>query len=87
MVALSVITYSELLVGIEKSVNREAGLAILRELTRLIPVLPLPVQADEAYGGIRATLERQGNAIGSNNLWIAAHALVANLDSRDQQLV
>ena len=77
--ALSVITYGELLVGIEKSINREGGLAILRELTRLIPVLPLPVQAGEAYGGIRSTLERQGNVIGSNDLWIAAHALAANL--------
>ena len=76
---LSVITYGELLVGIEKSVNRGAALVVLRDLIRLVPVLSLPVEAGEAYGVIRSTLERQGNVIGSNDLWIAAHALAANL--------
>jgi tRNA(fMet)-specific endonuclease VapC len=29
----------------------------------------------EAYGALRASLERAGTPIGNNDLWIAAHAL------------
>ncbi len=57
--ALSVITYGELLVGIEKSANREASLGVLQALTRLIPILPLPVGAGETHGEIRSSLERK----------------------------
>jgi len=38
-------------------------------------VLPLTPPADETYGALRAQLERAGQIIGSNDLWIAAHAL------------
>ena len=34
---------------------------------------------DQAYGEIRATLEKQGRLIGNNDLWIAAHALSLNV--------
>ena len=44
-----------------------------------IPVQPLPPAAGAAYGSIRATLERRGETIGNNDLWIAAHALTAGL--------
>ena len=76
---LSVITYGELVHGIEKSRDRAAGFATLQELIGLMPVLPLPADAGEAYGDIRATLERDGNVIGNNDLWIAAHARAAKL--------
>jgi tRNA(fMet)-specific endonuclease VapC len=65
--------------GVEKSPDRDVGLATLRKLTGLIPVLPLPAEAGEIYGKIRATLERGGNPIGNNDLWIAAHAKSAGL--------
>lgn len=42
------------------------------ELTRLIPVMALPLGV--SYGVIRAALERRGETIGNNDLWIAAHA-------------
>jgi tRNA(fMet)-specific endonuclease VapC len=29
----------------------------------------------ETYGRIRATLQKQGRMIGSNDIWIAAHAM------------
>src|SRR5207244_11578856 len=77
--ALSVIIYGELMRGIEKSPNRTAGLAALQGLVSSIPVLPLPAEAGEAYGDIRAVLERTGNVIGNNDLWIAAHARAAGL--------
>jgi tRNA(fMet)-specific endonuclease VapC len=39
-----------------------------------LAVLPLDVPADGEYAQIRATLEAAGTPIGSNDLFIAAHA-------------
>ncbi len=69
---LSVITFGELLYGAEKSGQRAAALEMLRELARMLPVLGLPETVAEAYGTIRAELERK-------DLWIAAHAKAAGL--------
>ena len=77
--ALSVITYGELLYGAAKSTQRVAALERLRELVQLLPALSLPETAAEAYAAIRAELETKGEMIGNNDLWIAAHAVVAGL--------
>ena len=77
--ALSVITFGELVHGAEKSAQRTAALKLLRELAQVLPVLGLPETAAEAYGTIRAELERKGQMIGNNDLWIAAHAKAAGL--------
>ena len=77
--ALSVITYGELLYGATKSTQRAAALERLRELVHTLPALSLPESAAEAYESIRAELEAQGEMIGNNDLWIAAHAVVAGL--------
>jgi len=77
--ALSVITYGELLYGAAKSKQRVAALERLRELVHLLPALPLPEAAAETYGTIRADLEAKGQMIGNNDLWIAAHAMAAEL--------
>ena len=76
---LSVITYGELLYGAAKSEQRAAALERLRELVNLLPALPLPETAGEAYGMIRAQVESKGEMIGNNDLWIAAHAVAARL--------
>lgn len=72
--ALSVITYGELLYGAGKNELREQSLARLRQLVELVPALPLPEKAAEIYGFIRAELERRGELISNNDLWIAARA-------------
>jgi tRNA(fMet)-specific endonuclease VapC len=77
--ALSVITFGELWFGAAKSAQRGAALEKLKELAAVLPVLPLPETAAEAYGSIRADLERKGQMIGNNDLWIAAHARAADL--------
>jgi tRNA(fMet)-specific endonuclease VapC len=41
--------------------------------------MALPETAAEIYGVIRADLEGRGQQIANNDLWIAAHALAANL--------
>lgn len=76
---LSVITYGELVYGVEKSELREHAIRQLIELKSLLPVMELPVHAGEVYGAIRASLEIKGETIGNNDLWIAAHAKAADL--------
>lgn len=76
---LSVITYGELLYGAERSQQRTRALESLARLVSLLPVLHLPDEAASAYGEIRAALEKRGEMIGGNDLWIAAHAKSAGL--------
>jgi tRNA(fMet)-specific endonuclease VapC len=76
---LSVITFGELSYGAAKSVRRSEAIAQLEELRRAIPIAMLPETAAEMYGAIRADLEDRGQQIGNNDLWIAAHALAADL--------
>jgi tRNA(fMet)-specific endonuclease VapC len=75
---ISVIAYGELRYGAAKQGARRS-LEALDEFVALIPVQPLPLLAAAAYGELRATLERRGEMIGNNDLWIAAHALTAGL--------
>jgi tRNA(fMet)-specific endonuclease VapC len=77
--ALSVITYGELLYGVEKKQTDPQALERLEELVGMMQVIPLPPEAGRAYGELRAGLETRGEIISNNDLWIAAHALAANL--------
>lgn len=72
--AMSVITLGELRHGAEKSKARAKALAALDQLQSLIQVAPLTDRAGAHYGQIRSALERAGQPIGNNDLWIAAHA-------------
>jgi tRNA(fMet)-specific endonuclease VapC len=76
---VSVITYGELLYGAERSQQRTRALEAVTRLVSLLPVLPMPGEAAAAYGEIRAALEMQGQLIGGNDLWIAAHAKSSGL--------
>ena len=78
-VAMSVITLGELRFGAEKSSQRLATLESLNRLSEWIPALALDPAVGEAYGTIRAYLQRKGTPIGNNDLWIAAHALAVKL--------
>jgi tRNA(fMet)-specific endonuclease VapC len=76
---MSAITYGELCYGASKSSQQASALAQLRELVQDVPVAELDSRASEAYGEIRAALEKEGRLIGNNDLWIGAHALALNL--------
>lgn len=77
-IAMSMVTYSELLYGAEKSQYKKQTTEKLEELASLITPLPLSVDVGKYYASIRADLERQGKLIGNNDLWIAAHAMALN---------
>ncbi|MCH9644362.1 MAG: type II toxin-antitoxin system VapC family toxin [Gammaproteobacteria bacterium] len=72
--AMSMITYAELLYGVEKSQHKVKNTEILESLTHYIPVLPLSTEVASYYASIRAQLSKKGKPIGNNDLWIAAHA-------------
>ena len=78
--AISVITYGELLYGAAKSVHVASNRAIIAKLiSDLVAPLPLPLGAAAAYGEAKALLRAKGQPISDNDLWIAAHALADGL--------
>lgn len=78
--AISVITYGELVYGAAKSARAAANrLVIAKLITDLVAPLPLPLGAAVAYGEAKAQLRAKGQLISDNDLWIAAHALSEGL--------
>jgi len=74
--AMSFITWAELLQGAEGSQRREATLRQLDQLARQVPVLyPEGPQICRHYAVQATALKRRGTPIGANDLWIACHAL------------
>jgi len=73
-VAMSVVTWGELMLGVEKSQQRERSLEILKRVREIIPVVGTDEEVGNHYGSIRGQLEMAGTPIGPNDLWIAAHA-------------
>lgn len=72
--AISCITLAELLHGAEKSSAPARSLATVEDFCSRLEVLPYGPKAAQHYGSIRSALEKQGQAIGVNDLHIAAHA-------------
>jgi tRNA(fMet)-specific endonuclease VapC len=77
-VAMSVITFAELVNGAKKSKYVKANMARLNALSEVIDLRPFDKQAALAYGSVRSSLEKKGEIIGGNDLLIAAHALSLN---------
>ncbi len=78
-VVMSVITYGELSSGALKCREVEAALNNVKRLGERLPVQAMSTDVAETYARIRSSLEKQGNIIGGNDWWIAAHALTLGL--------
>jgi tRNA(fMet)-specific endonuclease VapC len=76
---LSALVLAELLTGAEKSAHPARTRAALSELTASMAALPFDADAADAYGRIRAALERKGRPIGPMDMLIAAQALSRGL--------
>jgi tRNA(fMet)-specific endonuclease VapC len=74
-VGLSAITLAELEYGVAKSSRPAANRDALGQFVRALDVAPFDDDAAGAYGRVRSDLEQKGQAIGSMDLLIAAHAL------------
>jgi len=73
---ISSVTYGELCYGVEngKSELKEERFSQLDLFTQKLLIDPWDEEAARHYGFIRASLKREGNIIGNNDLLIAAHA-------------
>lgn len=71
---ISVITYAELLFGVEHSSSRKINKEIVDDFVKHLSILSWGEIAAEHYGNIRVTLQSKGKIIGAMDLLIAAHA-------------
>lgn len=76
---ISSITMAELEYGIWKSSKPEQNRMALLTFLSAISILPFDDNAAREYGEIRHYLTQQGNLIGPNDLFIAAHAKAEGL--------
>lgn len=71
---ISVITYAELMHGVEKSQTIERNRVAITLFLSCISILEFDHYTAEEYGKIRAELERNGTPIGPMDMLIAGHA-------------
>ena len=71
---ISVVTYAELLYGVERSSSKRINRPIVDDFVRHLDVIAWDEAAAEQYGKIRADLEARGEPIGAMDMMIAAHA-------------
>jgi len=73
--AISAISYGELLYGARKSARPEENLARVRRLGEVLPVIQVSPAIMEAFGSLKAKLERDGRRLDDFDLVIAATAM------------
>ena len=78
-VKLSAVSLAELEVGASKSRRREENRNALLRFAAAFDIVPFDDRDVEAYGLIRAGLERRGHVIGPYDLQIAAQAITRDL--------
>ena len=78
-IGISVITLSELQKGVSKSHHKKKNQQVLDNFTSVFKILPFEELDAKVYGEIVVKLERLGQIIGGNDLFIAAHSLSRRL--------
>lgn len=74
----SIVVAAEIQFGLQKGVSERLRNQVEAVLSGL-DILPLEAPADQHYGEIRAHLQKLGQPIGQNDLFIAAHARALGL--------
>ena len=72
---ISSVTLAELQYGVQKSAKVEQNALALAEFLLPLEIAAFDPGAAEAYGGVRAALEKAGTPIGALDTMIGAHAL------------
>ncbi len=85
-VAVSAISWGEVLEGTQDYPDGDARIAQLEAFSRTFDIISVDVQVAHQYASIRRVLRTDGRLIPDNDLWIAATALSRQLTlvSRDQ---
>ena len=78
-VRMSIVTWAELLFGCALRPEATAFNARVQAFAQLVEPLAVGVEVAAHYADIRCALQRKGTPIGSNDLWIAAHARSAGM--------
>lgn len=78
-IGISSITLSELQYGVAKSQHQDKNSKALEQFITPLEVVPFDDAAAQAYGSIRATLERASTPIGAMDMLIAAHAVALGI--------
>jgi tRNA(fMet)-specific endonuclease VapC len=79
LVHLSSVSFAELQYGAYKSCKTEESKKALRDFVRPFDLLDFNGEDAEAFGAIRAYLEKKGLVIGPYDMQIAAQAMTRNL--------
>jgi tRNA(fMet)-specific endonuclease VapC len=74
-VRLPAVVKAELIYGAEKSPRRSENIVIVQKFLAPFQIAPFSSDAASHYGAVRAGLEKRREAIGPNDLLIAATAL------------
>ncbi|MCY3840813.1 MAG: PIN domain-containing protein [Gammaproteobacteria bacterium] len=72
---VSVIVLGELEWGVRRSTRIRENQASLQQWLAAVEVAQMDDEVARRYGQLRADLNRIGQPIGPNDLWVAAHAL------------
>ena len=81
--AISVVTQSELMVGVHRAntlQRREKRLRFVQAVIANVLILPIDSQIADAHSKIVATLSESGLTIGPHDNWIAATAITYDYD-------
>lgn len=78
-ICISVVTYAELLFGIEGSSRKAESAKRLEKFLEGITILEFGVEAAREYGRIKQYLRQEGMPIGDHDMLISAHANSADL--------
>jgi tRNA(fMet)-specific endonuclease VapC len=73
------VTKAEILTGVGLASHPEKHRTVANEFLGTVPVLDFPDAATPHYADMRADLQRRGELIGANDLFIAAHARALDL--------
>jgi len=73
-ILLSSVVLAELMYGVSKSQHRKRNRAALEMFLMPLEIVAFGAHEAEVYGHIRSDLERTGQVIGGNDMFIAAHA-------------
>ena len=76
--AISVITYGELIFGAEKSQNKIKNLQTAEKIANIFPMINISPNIMECFGKLKARLQKQGITIDDFDLLIGATAITEN---------
>jgi tRNA(fMet)-specific endonuclease VapC len=73
-VCISIVTYAELMYGVEKSSSRKVNRSVIEHFISHLTVIAWGIEAADNYATVRTKLESKSSPIGAMDMMIAAHA-------------